>query len=84
VWDAATGKPLTSTLEHQGYVVGAAFSPDGTRVVTASRDKTARVWDVRTDTGTLADWVSVAERGAFILQGGVLVRRSRPTRKGSD
>ena len=26
----------------------AAYSPDGTRIVTASRDKTARIWDART------------------------------------
>ena len=29
-------------------VTSAQFSPDGTRIVTASRDKTARVWDAAT------------------------------------
>jgi WD40 repeat protein len=28
-------------------VTSAAFSPDGTRIVTASKDKTARIWDSR-------------------------------------
>jgi serine/threonine protein kinase len=33
---------------HTGDVYGAAFSPDGTRIVTGSWDQTARVWDART------------------------------------
>ena len=33
---------------HQGWVLWAAFSPDGTRVVTASADGTARIWDATT------------------------------------
>ena len=45
---SATGKPVSSALEHQAEVWSAAFSPDGTRVVTASGDNTARVWDAAT------------------------------------
>jgi WD40 repeat protein/TPR repeat protein len=33
---------------HGDFVRHAVFSPDGTRIVTASDDKTARVWDART------------------------------------
>jgi WD40 repeat protein/TPR repeat protein len=32
---------------HEGYVACAAYSPDGSRIVTASSDKTARIWDAR-------------------------------------
>jgi WD40 repeat protein len=76
VWDAVTGKPLTSPLEHQDQVVSAAFSPDGTRVVTASWDKTARVWDVGPDTGTLDQWSAVAALSPFVLSGAVLALRT--------
>jgi eukaryotic-like serine/threonine-protein kinase len=33
---------------HGDVVLTAAYSPDGTRIVTASYDKTARIWDART------------------------------------
>ncbi len=33
---------------HGDHVISAAYSPDGTRIVTASYDKTARIWDART------------------------------------
>ena len=36
---------------HGQFVHSAAFSPDGTRVVTASNDNTARVWDAATGAG---------------------------------
>ena len=38
------GKP--SVLRgHRGRILHAAFSPDGTRIVTTSQDRTARIWD---------------------------------------
>lgn len=40
----ANGKPLGEPMAHGNAVTSAAFSPDGTRVVTASRDMTARLW----------------------------------------
>ncbi len=60
---------------HRGPVNCAAFSTDGTHVVTASNDGTARVWDVR------------GERPSFVVleghQGSVLsavVQRRRNAR----
>ena len=35
----------TRTLkEHEDIVTSACFSPDGSKIVTASRDKTAKIW----------------------------------------
>ena len=33
---------------HDGKVMSAAYSPDGARIVTASGDQTAKVWDAVT------------------------------------
>jgi WD40 repeat protein/tetratricopeptide (TPR) repeat protein len=38
---------LLTLKGHTDYVTSASFSPDGTRIVTASGDKTARVWDAK-------------------------------------
>src|SRR5262249_13224843 len=37
--------PLAGSMPHDGAAVSAQFSPDGQRVVTASGDGTARLWD---------------------------------------
>ncbi|MFO0844496.1 MAG: WD40 repeat domain-containing protein [Gemmataceae bacterium] len=48
VFDVATGKPWFKVAGHTRQVTDLAFSPDGTRLVSASGDNTARVWDVAT------------------------------------
>jgi hypothetical protein len=45
VWDGATGELVAALQGHRNSVVDAQFSPDGQRIVTASEDKTARVWE---------------------------------------
>ncbi|HSC19533.1 MAG TPA: TIR domain-containing protein [Rhizomicrobium sp.] len=46
---AATASSALAVFRgHTNQVIGADFSPDGKRIVTASRDKTARIWDTQT------------------------------------
>ncbi len=44
---------LFTLYGHTGAVWSAAFSPDGTRILTGSDDQTARVWDATTGTTLL-------------------------------
>jgi WD40 repeat protein len=45
VWDAVSGVEKLTLRGHMDAVGAVAFSADGTRLVTGSDDKTARVWD---------------------------------------
>lgn len=48
LWDVASGRRLGGPLAHDTFVMSAHFSADGTRVVTASQDKTAKIWNAET------------------------------------
>src|SRR5204862_4247790 len=45
---AADSVQIATLTGHTAEVVAASFSPDGTRVVTASKDKPARIWNATT------------------------------------
>jgi len=47
VWDITTGKEIAHMFHDDG-VNSIAFSPDGTKIVSGSRDDTVRVWDAAT------------------------------------
>jgi pentatricopeptide repeat protein len=52
IWDIETGKKCEKVMEHQpgeGGVLHVAFSPDSRRLVTASADDSAKVWEIRPD-----------------------------------
>lgn len=44
IWDVTTGGQLAVLRGHEGAVFSAAFSPDGTRIVTG-HNTTIRIWD---------------------------------------
>lgn len=45
IWNAATYAPVVDVRGHSDMVTGVAFSPDGARFATASRDGTLVVWE---------------------------------------
>src|SRR5262249_8067630 len=63
---------------HDGLVRSAAFSPDGSRIVTASHDGTARAWDTATgkEIAVLRGHESAVYSAAFSPDGSRIVTAS--------
>jgi WD40 repeat protein len=49
IWSAKDGELITTLGPHSSWVYAAHFSPDGTRIVTASGDNRACVWNTQGD-----------------------------------
>lgn len=45
LWDAATGTLVHTFAGHRLAITSAAFSPDGTHVLSGSADSTLKLWD---------------------------------------
>jgi WD40 repeat protein len=74
--DATSGALLTPILGAASNIWGAAFSPDGERVlVPEAVTGVVRLWDARVDRGGLDAWTALARCSPFQLRGGALVDR---------
>jgi hypothetical protein len=63
---------------HRGELATAAYSPDGTRIVTASTDKTVRIWDGRAGTllAVLSGHGDIVDSAAYSPDGTRIVTAS--------
>ncbi len=74
IWDTQTGKLVAILQGHQDYVISAAFSPDGSRLITASNDHTARIWDLASAKTLLTlDQSAPARYAAFSPDGAQII-----------
>src|ERR1700733_8360732 len=81
IWDSTTGASIGKPLErHGGDVTSVTFSPDGAKIASGSRDKTIRLWSVKTqsmigDPFKHSDYVTTvtfSHDGVFLLTSGSL------------
>ncbi len=73
------GAEVLTLKGHTAVVISASFSPDGSRIVTASQDKTAKVWDARSgaEVLTLKGHTGSASIAFGVVQPGRVAGRHR-------
>ena len=68
VWDAETERLRHTLLGQTGFVLGLAWSPDSSRLVTGGSDGTARVWEIR-ESGVRELWSLPAQETSSWIVG---------------
>lgn len=72
VWDLNKRKSITSLESHVSVVRGLSYSPSENALLSASRDKTVIVWDVRTwKTRRIIPVLESVEAAAFVADSGL-------------